>query len=141
AAVHLYHGASERLVSPLLAYGWIFKGGLFVAVGDVNGNGVRDVIASADRGWLPFVSVFDGAGAYAGHAAQLAKFLAFPNTTRTGVRVAAQPTDGGSPGSVEKDSLFLTTGPLGGAVSRRLRQATFTGLTPVLIHRFFQNAK
>jgi len=141
ATVHIYSGASRQLVSSFKPFRNSTQNGLFVAAGDVNGDGVRDVIVSADRGWLPWVSVFDGASAFSGHAAQLARFLAFPKATRTGVRVATQPTDGGTPGNVEKSSVFLTSGPRGGAASFKLRQAMFTGLTPALVDRVFQDRR
>ena len=142
ATVHVYDGVSRRLVNSFLPFGATFKGGVFVAAGDVNGDGVRDVITSADRGWLPYVSVFEGASVYDGGAVtQLARFRAFSNQNRTGVRVGVAPVEGSSIGDVDKVKLLLGTGPQGGADSRKVRQAIFNGLTPTVIDRLFENAK
>jgi len=125
-----------RTIKP---FGKTNKTGVFVSIGDFNGDGVRDVTASADRGWLPFVVTFNGSTAMAGPLQELARFQAFPNTTRTGVRVASKPTDGGNPGFVEAIDLFLSTGPQGGTNSRRVRLAEYRspGLTPTVIDRLF----
>jgi hypothetical protein len=85
------------------------------------------------------VVTFNGSTAMAGPLQELARFQAFPNTTRTGVRVASKPTDGGNPGFVEAIDLFLSTGPQGGTNSRRVRLAEYRspGLTPTVIDRLF----
>ncbi len=142
ATVHVYSGATLRQINSFLPFGATFKNGLFVAAGDFNGDGVRDVIASADRGWLPYVSVLDGASVYGGHAVtQIARFLAFSNQNRTGVRVAAAPLEGSSVGGVDQVKLLLSSGPKGGADSRKVRQATFNGLSANVVDRVFENSK
>jgi hypothetical protein len=67
-----------------LALGGTFTGGLFVAVGDVNGDGFGDIIVGADAGGLPAVEVFSGKD-----GSVLGAFLAFTPNFSGGVRVAA----------------------------------------------------
>jgi hypothetical protein len=66
-----------------------FTGGVFVAVGDVNGDGFGDVIVGADAGGGPQVDVFSGKD-----GSLLAVFNAFAPTFAGGVRVAAGDVNG-----------------------------------------------
>jgi uncharacterized delta-60 repeat protein len=63
-----------------------FAGGVTVALADVTGDGIDDVIASAGDGGGPRVRVFDGAT-----GAALADFFAFDESWRGGVNVAVGP--------------------------------------------------
>ncbi|MDY3563725.1 autotransporter-associated beta strand repeat-containing protein [Gemmata sp. JC673] len=66
-----------------------FAGGVFVATGDVNGDGVDDIVVSADAGAAPHVKVFSGAD-----GSLLRSFLAYDAGFRGGVRVAVGDVDG-----------------------------------------------
>ncbi|AWM39736.1 Extracellular serine protease precursor [Gemmata obscuriglobus] len=66
-----------------------FAGGVFVATGDVNGDGVADIVVSADAGAAPHVKVFSGAD-----GSLLRSFLAYDAGFRGGVRVAVGDVDG-----------------------------------------------
>jgi hypothetical protein len=70
----------------LTAFGGTFTGGAAVAVGDVNGDGVDDVIVGAGDGGGPRVQVFDGVTGQV-----VADFFAFDPDFRGGVSVAAGP--------------------------------------------------
>src|SRR5207248_11335793 len=67
--------------------GW--GGGIFVAAGDINGDGKADIITGADAGGGPHVKGFSGA-----EGPLLASFMAFAPTFGGGVRVAAGDVNG-----------------------------------------------
>src|SRR2546426_10186898 len=66
-----------------------FRGGVRVAVGDVNGDGFPDVITGPGPGMEPLIRVFDGSTGkrLEGH---IGNFLAFPGFFRGGVYVATK---------------------------------------------------
>ena len=66
-----------------------FRGGVRVAAGDVNGDGIDDVIASAGAGASPHVKVFDGATGQL-----ILSFFAYAPGYSGGVRVAAGDVNG-----------------------------------------------
>jgi hypothetical protein len=58
--VHIYDG-NNSLVRSLVAYDAAFRGGVRVATGDFNGDGVPDVVTVPGPGGGPHVKLFDGA--------------------------------------------------------------------------------
>lgn len=66
-----------------LAYGAGFTGGVFVAVGDVNGDGFDDIVTGAGAGAGPHVQVFSGRD-----GSVLQSFMAYGTGFRGGVSVA-----------------------------------------------------
>jgi FG-GAP-like repeat/PKD domain len=83
---------SARKPNPIesfFAFSPSFSGGVFVAAGDVNGDGFADIVTGADAGGGPHVKVFDGAT-----QAPLSSFFAFAPSFAGGVRVAAGDVNG-----------------------------------------------
>jgi hypothetical protein len=80
-------GIAERIVSPLGSFFTFdprFQGGVFVAAGDVNGDGRQDIICAAGPGGGPHVIAFSGAD-----ATVLTSFYAYDVGFMGGVSVAA----------------------------------------------------
>jgi hypothetical protein len=69
------------------AYGAGFRGGVRVATGDVNGDGVPDIVTAAGPGGGPHVRVIDGKNLQANKIVQAAEFFAYDAGFRGGVFV------------------------------------------------------
>jgi hypothetical protein len=78
--------ADGEVVRSFLAFDPAFTGGVRVAVADLTGDGVAEVIAAAGPGGGPHVRVFDGAS-----GEERNSFFAFESSFTGGVHVAASP--------------------------------------------------
>lgn len=67
-----------------------FKGGVSLAVGDINGDGIMEIITGAGPGGGPHVRVFNGRGQLLG------QFMAYEESFRGGVEVASGNFDYGA---------------------------------------------
>jgi hypothetical protein len=82
--VKVYSTATGNLLFDFFAYSSLYRGGVQVAVGDVNGDGVPDIITGTGPGGAPHIEVFSGT-----NLALLASFYAFNSAFRGGVSVAS----------------------------------------------------
>jgi hypothetical protein len=89
ANVRVFNAVSLATERNFFPFGPSFTGGVFVASGDVSGDGRADIIASQDEGGAPLVRVFDGVT-----LEQLFSFNAFAAGFTGGVRVAAGDVNG-----------------------------------------------
>ena len=86
--------APRHLFGDFFAFEPGLRNGAYVAVGDVNGDGVGDLVAGGGPGGGPRVIALDGAGLLRGESRLLANFFAGDPTQRDGVRVAVKDLDG-----------------------------------------------
>lgn len=78
------YSPNGKLYSKFLAYDKKFKGGVNVAVGDVNGDGRNEIVTGAGAGGGPEIRIFDIYGKL------IKKFMAYDKTIKTGVKVIVE---------------------------------------------------
>lgn len=122
AHVKVFAGSAWSEVRSFLPYGSGFSGGIFVATGDLDGDGHPDIVTGADEGGPPHVKVFSGAT-----GTEIRSFFAYPVNFTGGVRVAT--------GDVNGDGLadiITGAGPGGGPHVK-----VFNGTPQAELHAFF----
>ncbi|MFO0935769.1 MAG: FG-GAP-like repeat-containing protein [Gemmataceae bacterium] len=87
--VRILDGSTGASVRDFFAFEPEFHGGIFVAAGDLNGDGVADYAVGAGLGGGPRVAVFDGRS-----GARLLDFYTFDAASRDGVTVAIGDVNG-----------------------------------------------
>lgn len=120
--VHVYDGNTGGLIRQFFAFDPRFAGGVFVAAGDVNGDGRADIVIGADTTGGPNVIVFDGKT-----NAIIQNFFAFDPTFGGGARVAVGDVEG-----IGRADIIVGAGP-GGAPNVR----AFSGISGQPIGGFF----
>jgi hypothetical protein len=83
------YSADGALKTTIMAYPVSFGGGVRVAVGDVDGDGIPDIITAPGAGTTPLVKVFSGA-----NFQPIGQFLAYGAGFQGGVFVAAADVNG-----------------------------------------------
>jgi hypothetical protein len=87
--VRAFGGGTGAILLDFFAYDAAFRGGVYVAAGDIDGDGRADIVTGAGEGGGPHVKVFSGNG-----AGLLMSFFAYDADFRGGVRVAVGDMDG-----------------------------------------------
>ncbi len=82
-------GKDLKPLTSLAVFQGGFLGGIHLATGDIDGDGVKDIIASADAGASPHVKVFSGKT-----FAIIRSFYAFSSSFQGGARVACADING-----------------------------------------------
>lgn len=103
--VQLFNGSTGALMNSFFAYSVSYTGGVFVAGGDITGDGTDEIITGTDQGASPNVKAFN-----AMTGTTLRSFFAFEPGFTGGVRVAAGDITGDG-----IDDIIVARGP--GAVT------------------------
>ena len=121
-------GTSPTPIREFFAFSAGFTGGVFVAAGDVNGDGADDVVAATDAGAQTQVKVFDGRTS----STELANFLPFTGAFQGGARVATGDVDGDG-----RADVVVGAGPGGGPRVKVFGGTALSGTSPTPIRDFF----
>ena len=121
-AIAILNSQTGEVMETFFAFDPAFTGGVFVAVQDVNGDGILDIIASAGPGGGPEVRIFDGNG-----LTVLRSFFAYDQSFTGGVSVAS--IDFNNDGILD---LVTGAGPGGGPHVK-----VFDGATNAIISQWF----
>jgi cyclophilin family peptidyl-prolyl cis-trans isomerase len=110
--VRAFDGKTGQKIADFFAYDASFRGGVFVAVGDINVDGYADIATGAGPGGGPHVRVFDG------HTGRLlSNFFAYSPQFTGGVTVAIANSyfnGAGQPFTLGNGQLITGAGPGGG---------------------------
>ncbi|HET6573530.1 MAG TPA: hypothetical protein VFG68_08010 [Fimbriiglobus sp.] len=101
--IQVFDGVTFELLNGFFAYEPTFRTGVYVAVGDVTGDGVAEIVTGTGVGGGPLVRVFNQVGIDQG------AWFAYSPAFRGGVRVAVGDTTGDGIGEV-----ITAAGPGGG---------------------------
>ena len=89
AHVRVFDGSTLGILQSFYAYVPSFLGGVTVSTGDINGDGIADIITAAGPGGGPHVQAFDGRNLNV-----LQSFYASTSATQNGIRVTAKDVNG-----------------------------------------------
>ncbi len=120
--ITMYSGVNGGSLGSFLAFSAGFTSGVYVAAGDVNGDGYADIIVGAGAGGGPNVKVFSGRD-----GSLLQSFFAYAVGFTGGVRVAAGDVNGDG-----KADIIVAPGP-GSSPDIRV----YDGTTLTLLDEFF----
>jgi hypothetical protein len=128
--VKVFNSTTHALQADFYAFPATFTGGVRVAVGDVNGDGVPDVIVAAGIGGMAEIRVFDGANNYQPMAGPLGGFYAMVPSFSGGLYVAVGDVLGAG-----YDDIIVGYGAGGGPLVN-----VYDGQTANLIGAFYATA-
>src|SRR5262245_52552621 len=119
--IKVFDGGTFVVLRQFMAYDTDFRGGVYVAIGDVNGDAKPDIITGAGQGGGPHVKVFNDLT-----TATIDSFFAYDAAFRGGVTVAAGDVNGDG-----RADIVTGAGPGGGPHVK-----VFSGATRALIRQF-----
>ncbi len=123
AEVHIYDGEGDRLIGTVIPFPF-YEGNVNVAMGDVDGDGILDLLVGSGKEHAPEVVAYAGASILGKgiFGTELARFQPFGSESRDGVSVASAQIDGtqsdnlivGSPAGIT-DEVKVYSIPLAGS--------------------------
>ena len=107
ATVSVYDGNGDKLIATVTPFSG-YQGVLTVAMGDVDGDSVYDLIVGAGKDHAPEVVVYSGKGGETTGAfeTELVRFTAFASSANGGISVTASSVDGRT-----SDNIIVGSGP------------------------------
>lgn len=107
AEVKVYDGNADKLIATVTPFP-DFAGTPNVAIGDINEDGIYDLVVGAGKDHAPEVVAYSGKAADGKNpfATELARFEAFDSSAKGGVSVAVAQIDGG-----QADNIIVGSGP------------------------------
>ena len=86
--IRIFSGDGRLLSGGFFAYDKNFRGGVNLAVGDINGDGIKEIITGPGVGGGPHLAIFNARGEL------LKQWLAYDSTSKSGIKVTASDLDG-----------------------------------------------
>jgi hypothetical protein len=121
----VFDGATGALIREFFAYDPSFRGGVRVAAGDFNADGLADIVTGAGPGGGPHVRVFNGAT-----GALITEFFAFDPSFTGGVNVASNSNGAADVSGDGRADIVV------GAASGLARVRVYSGVTFGLLTEF-----
>ena len=119
-------------LASFFAFDPLFLRGITVSGGDINGDGISDVIVGAKAGAGPHVKVFDGRSLRSGIQNELASYFAFDQAFAGGINVGSRDINRDG-----FDDVFVGAGLGGKSNVSEFDGRSLTGGTPRLLGSFF----
>lgn len=85
--IRVFNKDGKSLIGGFFAYDKNFRGGVSLAIGDINGDGQKEIITAPGAGGSPEVKIFNKDGKF------LKSFLAYESSFTSGLRVMADDMD------------------------------------------------
>jgi hypothetical protein len=129
--VQVFNGANLSTIYSFFAFSSSFAGGVFVASGDIDGDGRADIIASQDTVMNAHVRTFSGATGL-----NIADFIPFTSAIGPGGSFSGNSPNGVTVAAVDRDGDGFADVVVGSGPNHDPLVKTFKGTNYVLLNQF-----